>query len=64
MPPRMYGARLEVSPPLHTFLEMGRELDSGPVFEKGYPSYDAVNNTNLDKAMKAPIEDKLRKAGM
>jgi len=40
------------------------EPDSGPVFEKGYPSYDAVNNTNLDKAMKAPIEDKLRKAGM
>ena len=53
-------------------LDMYKNTEQSPVFEKGYPSYEAVNkdkkivkkNDQLDKAMKAPIDqDRIRKAG-
>ena len=56
-------------------LDMVEDAKQSPVFEKGYPSYDAVNrddklnykNKQHEKAMKAEIKedpsDAIRKAG-
>jgi hypothetical protein len=52
-------------------LDMYKNSTQSPVYEKGYPSYDAVNRKNESivvdtekKNEKAPIDqDKIRKAG-
>ena len=54
-------------------LDMVKDTKQSPVYEKGYPSYDAVNrdenvkykNKQHEKAMKAPVDpsDAIRKAG-
>ena len=46
----------------------GEHNKVSPVFEKGYPDYDAVNSKKLEKAMKAeikkPLDEELREKGL